>query len=209
MMEGTKGMMEGTKCVVQYTYETATIYTLVLVVVYALSRSSDTPLMYRTPIADWDDLKHLLGRDGASGTSKSYNYRDTTVANNKTILVGLKAFWQDVAALACCPEITTSPLCVCLYNFYQNPYQQNILTAVASNSPIFIDNVTDSCRWAHPSGAAREIANLKAWCLFSLLASGPRNQDERQYWRLAGRLEKEEGLAARLAFQASISRSSW
>ena len=52
--------MENTKFVVRYTYEMATIYTLVLVVVYALNRSSNFPLTYRTPFADWDDLKQLL-----------------------------------------------------------------------------------------------------------------------------------------------------
>ena len=110
--------MENTKFVVRHTYETATIYTLVLVVVYALNRSSNIPLTYRTPFADWDDLKHMLGH-GADGFGISYNY---TVVRNRPVLVDLNPSWQQVAALAWCPEITTSPLCVCLYEFYQTTY---------------------------------------------------------------------------------------
>ena len=140
--------MENTKFVVRHTYETATIYTLVLVVVYALNRSSNIPLTYRTPFADWDDLKHLLSH-GPGGLGVTYNY--STVVRNRTVLVGLTPSWQQVAALAWCPEITTSPLCVCLHDFYQTTYQQNILAGVNAQTYIFVDNVTDSCLRARPT----------------------------------------------------------
>ena len=58
--------MENTKFVVRYTYETATVYTLVLLAVYALSSNSNIPQTYSTSFADWDNLKHLLGH-GTSG----------------------------------------------------------------------------------------------------------------------------------------------
>ena len=40
---------------------------------------------------------------------------------------------------------------MCRYNFYQTSFQQNILASVASNTFIFIDNVTDSCLRARPT----------------------------------------------------------
>lgn len=91
----------------------STVYTAVLLAIYATQRDAIVPLSYRTSFSGWGELRALM---------------DTSERSAKPVT------WEQFDAILWCPMgRSSSPQCGCLHDYYHKTYMTDVESVHAGN----------------------------------------------------------------------------